>query len=174
MKKSQLLIIVALLVLLLAINQFSSDTDVSKSYFGGLPWYGWAGVSLFLILVGIGFALRDAARARRLLEEPIAVKEEEDDARRIKVSLEDLARIDPDGPSYPHPVIFPERCIGCHACVDACPHDVLAIVNGISVPIARDQCMEDTACQVECPVNPKACIVVNTIKKIPRAQSSQP
>ncbi len=167
MKKSQLLIIVALLVLLLAINQFSSDTDISKSYFGGLPWYGWVGVSLFLVIVGIGFALRDAARARRLLEEPIAVKEEVDDASRIKVSLEDLARIDPDGPSYPHPVVFPERCIGCHACVDACPHDVLAIVNGISVPIARDQCMEDTACQVECPVNPKACIVVNTIKKIP-------
>ena len=42
----------------------------------------------------------------------------------------------------------------------------LAIVNGISTPVARDQCMEDTACQVECPVNPKACIVVNTKKKI--------
>src|SRR6266571_4496571 len=68
--------------------------------------------------------------------------------------------------NYPHPVIFPERCIGCHACVDACPHDVLAIVNGIASPVARDQCMEDTACQVECPVNPKACIVVNTTKKI--------
>jgi thioredoxin reductase len=27
--------------------------------------------------------------------------------------------------------------------------------------------MEDTSCQVECPVNPKACIVVNTTKKIP-------
>jgi thioredoxin reductase len=27
--------------------------------------------------------------------------------------------------------------------------------------------MEDTACQVECPVNPKACVVVNTTKKIP-------
>ena len=51
--------------------------------------------------------------------------------------------------------------------MDACPHDVLAIVNGVATPVARDQCMEDTACQVECPVNPKACIVVNTTKKIP-------
>src|SRR5207244_5064540 len=74
---------------------------------------------------------------------------------------------DPDAPSYPHPVIITERCIGCHACVDACPHDVLAIVGGVATPVARDQCMEDTACQVECPVNPKACIVVNTTKKIP-------
>ncbi len=51
--------------------------------------------------------------------------------------------------------------------MDACPHDVLAIVGGVATPVARDQCMEDTACQVECPVNPKACIVVNTTKKIP-------
>jgi thioredoxin reductase len=51
--------------------------------------------------------------------------------------------------------------------VDACPHDVLAIVGGVATPVARDQCMEDTSCQVECPVNPKACIVVNTTKKIP-------
>ena len=43
---------------------------------------------------------------------------------------------------------------------------MLAIVNGIASPVARDQCMEDTACQVECPVSPKACIVINTTKKI--------
>jgi thioredoxin reductase len=78
-----------------------------------------------------------------------------------------LEKYDPEGPSYPHPVVITERCIGCHACVDACPHDVLAIVGGVATPVARDQCMEDTACQVECPVNPKACIVVNTTKKIP-------
>jgi thioredoxin reductase len=70
------------------------------------------------------------------------------------------------GPSYPHPVIFPERCIGCQACVDACPHDVLAIVDGRSSAVAPDLCMEDTACQAECPVNPKACIVINTAKEV--------
>ena len=90
----------------------------------------------------------------------------EDDDQALLISQEDLERLDPDSPDYPHPVIFPERCIGCHACVEACPHDVLAIVNGIASPVARDQCMEDTACQVECPVNPKACIVINTKKKI--------
>ncbi len=165
MKKSQLLIILSLLMLLLAINQLTGES-AAKSFFGGLPWYGWAGISLFLAIIAVSFALRDAARARRLLEEPLPPKVEEDTGV-IKISKEDLERIDPDGPDYPHPVVFPERCIGCHACVDACPHDVLAIVNGISTPVARDQCMEDTACQVECPVNPKACIVVNTTKKIP-------
>ena len=164
MKKSQLLFILALLSLLAAVNLFTADP--SKSFFGGLPWWGWAGITLFLLLVAVASMLRDSRRARLLLEEPLPPKPEEDDGR-IKLTQEQLEQYDPDGPSYPHPVVITERCIGCHACVDACPHDVLAIVNGVATPVARDQCMEDTACQVECPVNPKACIVVNTTKKIP-------
>ena len=70
------------------------------------------------------------------------------------------------GPEYPHPVIFADRCIGCQACVDACPHDVLAIIEGHAVAVAPDLCMEDTACEAECPVNPKACIVINTTKPV--------
>lgn len=163
MKKSQLLISIGLIVMLLTINLISEDA--SKGYFGGLPWYGWAGISGFLVIGGFWFALQDAERARRLLEEPFVPKPEDNDQASL-ISAEDLERLDPDSPDYPHPVIFPERCIGCHACVEACPHDVLAIVDGIASPVARDQCMEDTACQVECPVNPKACIVVNTKKKI--------
>lgn len=165
MNKSQFLIIIILVFLLLAINQLSPD-GFGKGYFGGLPWYGWASVSLVLVLLGLSFALRDQLRERRLLEEALPQKDERD-AQSNLISPSDLERLDPDGPDYPHPVIFPERCIGCHACVEACPHDVLAIVNGIATPVARDQCMEDTSCQVECPVNPKACIVVNTTKKIP-------
>ena len=66
-----------------------------------------------------------------------------------------------------------ERCIGCHACVDACPHDVLAIVNGKAAPVALEQCMEDTSCQVECPTVPKSCIVLNTTKPIPERKVPQ-
>ena len=164
MKKSQLFVILALLSMLAAVNLFTKDP--SKGFFGGLPWWGWAGIALFLLLIGVAFALRDSRRARLLLEKPLPPAPEEDDGR-IKLTKEQLEQYDPDGPSYPHPVVITERCIGCHACVDACPHDVLAIVNGVATPVARDQCMEDTACQVECPVNPKACIVVNTTKKIP-------
>jgi thioredoxin reductase (NADPH) len=58
-------------------------------------------------------------------------------------------------------------CIGCHACVEACPHDVLDIVGGVAMPVALDQCMEDTSCMVECPTSPKACVVINTKKVIP-------
>ncbi|HEX6185542.1 MAG TPA: 4Fe-4S binding protein, partial [Pyrinomonadaceae bacterium] len=164
MKKSQLFVIIALLGLLAAFNLLTKDP--SKSFFGGLPWWGWGGTGLFLLVTVVTFALRDARRARLLLEEPLPPEAEEDDGR-IKLTKEQLEQYDPEGPSYPHPVVITERCIGCHACVDACPHDVLAIAGGVATPIARDQCMEDTACQVECPVNPKACIVVNTTKKIP-------
>ena len=165
MKKSQLLIIIAVLMLLMVINQFSTGAAAFKHYLGGLPWYGWAGISGFLIFTGLAFALRDAAYERRLLEEPVQ-KDIDANARSIQLSKELLEKYDADGPDYPHPVIIADRCIGCQACVDACPHDVLAIVNNLAVPVARDQCAEDTSCQVECPVNPKACIVVNTTKEI--------
>jgi thioredoxin reductase len=162
MKKAQIFITLALLTMLVAVNQYSKDP--SKSFFGGLPWWGWTAIGLFLLVMGLTFALRDSRRARRLLENPLTEKE---GTRKEELITEEQRRMyDPYGPDYPHPVIIKDRCIGCHACVDACPHDVLAIVNNISQPIAPDQCMEDTSCQVECPVNPKACIVVNTNKKI--------
>ncbi|MFL6228265.1 MAG: NAD(P)-binding domain-containing protein [Pyrinomonadaceae bacterium] len=167
MRKSQLFIVVALLALLLAINLASAEGAAGKGVLGGLPWYGWAGTSLFLAVWGVGFMLRDAARARRLLVEPPQALLE-DTFEQAQLSDDLRAKYDPEGPAYPHPVIITERCIGCHACVEACPHDVLAIVNGFATPIAREQCVEDTSCQVECPVNPKACIVVNTTKQIPK------
>jgi len=164
-KKSQLLIILTLLALLLTINQIFTEASSLRRYLGGLPWYGWAGISVFLAVAGIWFALRDARRARRLLEEPIE-KHLDENQQKVQLSQELLEKYDPAGPDYPHPVIIADRCIGCQACVDACPHSVLAMVDNIAVAVASAECMEDTSCQVACPVNPKACIVVNTTKII--------
>src|SRR5688500_13024182 len=99
MKKAQLFVILALLALLWAVNLLTKDP--SKSFFGGLPWWGWAGIGLFLLVTGLSFALRDARRARLLLEEPLPPKVEEDDGR-IKLTKEQLEKYDPEGPNYPH------------------------------------------------------------------------
>lgn len=163
MKTSQIIISVVLLMLLLAVNQFPLGFTGS---FGGLSYIGWASIGVFIIGVGFVVAASDLARTFRFLTRrnaanlptPVRVlTHDELDELRIKTYK---------GPEYPHPVIFTDRCIGCHACVDACPHDVLDIVDGRAAVVAADQCMEDTSCQVVCPVNPKACIVINTAKEI--------
>lgn len=135
--------------------------------YGGLSWLGWASVTTIVLVAGIVLVFNDTARAYSFFGRRGRRLPKTDPVRTLTQA--ELAELDLDkyrGPVYPHPVIFPNRCIGCQACVDACPHDVLAIVDGTAAAVAPDLCMEDTACQAECPVNPKACIVINTSKEV--------
>ncbi|MFN0083863.1 MAG: NAD(P)-binding domain-containing protein [Blastocatellia bacterium] len=161
MKRSQLILTLSFFLLLLLV---ASGGHVQVGY-GGVPVSGWFGLFFFVMSIGVALVITDSRLNRRRVAERMRAAIEappKPDSAPLPPSM-----IDPEGLPYPHPVINVATCIGCHACVDACPHDVLAIVNGKAAPVAIEQCMEDTSCQVECPTAPKSCIVVNTTKPIP-------
>ena len=163
MKRTQLIFTIILFFFLLLMAVLNR---LHPSY-GAVSATGWIGIGFFAMFVGVAFVLIDTKRSRNRVIAEVAsaesrIAESEPEAADLPPAL-----LDPEGLPYPHPVINVATCIGCHACVDACPHDVLAIVNGKAAPVALEQCMEDTSCQVECPTVPKSCIVVNSNKKIP-------
>lgn len=165
MKFFHILSCLAVLGLLLWLNQAIVPETMPR--YGGLTWIGWASLGLVGVASGLFVIVSDSARAFGFFRARDEKAARPSQIRTLtNTELKELGLEKYRGPSYPHPVIFPERCIGCQACVDACPHDVLAIVDGTAAAVAPDLCMEDTACQAECPVNPKACIVINTAKEV--------
>jgi thioredoxin reductase len=135
--------------------------------FGGLSWMGWASILFVGFAIGFLVIVNDSTRAFGFFRSRDKQGAPPPNVRVLsQPELKELKLDKYRGPSYPHPVIFPERCIGCQACVDACPHDVLEIQHGTAHVAAPDLCMEDTACQADCPVNPKACIIINTAKDV--------
>jgi len=162
MKRSHLLATAILFILLI----FAGFLGEAPSGYSGMSPGGWLVFFIFVLLGG--FALLHADARRRLSRVIGEMRAAETPViENVPAPAAALpALLSPEGLFYPHPVINVETCIGCRACVDACPHDVLAIVDGKAAPVAVEQCMEDTSCQVECPTVPKSCIVVNTTKKI--------
>lgn len=165
MKAFHIFVCLSLIGLLIVLNRaYMSDDAVA---YGGLTWVGWLSILGVTLVVGFVVLVNDSTRAFGFFRKFDKQITPPTNVRHLDQS--ELAELGLDryrGPAYPHPVIFPERCIGCQACVDACPHDVLAIVDGTAAAVAPDLCMENTACQAECPVNPKACIVINTAKEV--------
>lgn len=55
-------------------------------------------------------------------------------------------------PASLHPVIDPARCLGCAACVHACPEGrILGLIDGKAALIEPSQCVGHGACQAACP-----------------------
>ena len=165
MRIFQLVTCLVIIGLLIWLNQMVVPESLPR--YGGLSWIGWVSLLLVGVVSGLFVIFNDSARAFGFFRGRDEKAAPPTQIRTLdRAELKELGLDKYRGPSYPHPVIFPERCIGCQACVDACPHDVLAIVDGTASAVAPDLCMEDTACQAECPVNPKACIIINTAKEV--------
>ncbi len=45
----------------------------------------------------------------------------------------------------------PEKCVGCGACTEVCPHQILSLRDGKVALGERDACMECGACANNCP-----------------------
>jgi thioredoxin reductase (NADPH) len=55
-------------------------------------------------------------------------------------------------PSTLHPEIDPVQCIGCGACVRACPEgEILGLINGKAVLVEPSECIGHGACRAACP-----------------------
>jgi thioredoxin reductase/NAD-dependent dihydropyrimidine dehydrogenase PreA subunit len=52
-----------------------------------------------------------------------------------------------------HPLVHTDACIGCGACIDACPEgDVLGLINGKATIIKGNKCIGHGLCADACPV----------------------
>ena len=69
--------------------------------------------------------------------------------------LEDSVSAGMTEPASLHPLIDESKCLGCGACVTACPetshHDVLGLINGKAVLIGPSECIGHGACKTACP-----------------------
>jgi thioredoxin reductase/NAD-dependent dihydropyrimidine dehydrogenase PreA subunit len=49
------------------------------------------------------------------------------------------------------PIIDTSRCLGCNACVDACPYDVLEMSRYVAIVARPEQCCGAGSCLLRCP-----------------------
>jgi thioredoxin reductase (NADPH) len=72
---------------------------------------------------------------------------------RDRARKQEAVRLGADRPVGQYPFIDAARCIGCGACVEACPEgDVLGIIGGTATVVDGLHCMGHGRCELACPV----------------------
>jgi thioredoxin reductase/NAD-dependent dihydropyrimidine dehydrogenase PreA subunit len=112
----------------------------------------WLGLSLGFAGLGL---LGRRAWARRHDRLELAVlgrsKSELPDEREVQASKPDPASALRPAERRRLPTVDTTTCIGCSACVDACPYDVLDIRNYVAVVARPNDCCGLTLCEQRCP-----------------------
>lgn len=95
---------------------------------------------VLVYLVPLGLALAGYTTSRRRME------------RRSLATLDAAVASKLIEPASLHPSINPNRCLGCGACLTACPEsDVLGLVRGKAVLVNPTHCIGHGACETACP-----------------------
>jgi thioredoxin reductase len=96
----------------------------------------WSAVVLLAVAFVVPYAIRFQRRTRH-------DRDRRDEAVAMGV----------DRPAAQHPIVDELACVGCGACVDACPEgDVLGVVSGRAVIVNGLRCVGHGLCAEACPV----------------------
>lgn len=112
-----------------------SDPVLTRPVVGNLAWV-WLGTGMLAFGLTFGFV-----RGGRGIFDKI---------RRRKPTATAEALIKPQT-RVRLPQINTQTCIGCYACVDACPYDVLDVQKYVAVVVRAEACCGLTLCEQRCP-----------------------